>query len=346
MKCPNCGNESQEDAMFCDQCGTRLQQPASVVENPVTVDEPIVPVVSEPQEAVCPNCGATNTPGEAFCSECGTPLAAPAPETDKQVAPQPREQVATAMAAAEPIGTGTKNCPSCGVVVVDGDEFCYACGADLRQPVATPTAQTQAEVAPEPVAQAAPAAPQPVTAETPRPVSAADTECPACGAAVDPTDSFCEFCGAALGGAQGSSAVAAAPVAPVVSAPPASSAPQVVPAPQGAPAVAVANPRLVVASSGVEIPLSSGSETVVGREDPYSNVYPNVDLTPHGGEEGGVSRRHFRILSSNGGYTIEDLNSTNFTLVNRERLQPGSSRTLSDGDEIRAGRVRLVFRVS
>ena len=25
MKCPNCGNESQDDAVFCDQCGTRLK---------------------------------------------------------------------------------------------------------------------------------------------------------------------------------------------------------------------------------------------------------------------------------------------------------------------------------
>jgi len=101
----------------------------------------------------------------------------------------------------------------------------------------------------------------------------------------------------------------------------------------------------VVADSGIEIPLRPGQETLVGREDPHSGVYPDIDLAPHGGEQGGVSRRHFKITLSGRGYVIEDLNSTNFTLLNRQRLQPGVLATLSDGDEIRAGRVRLIFRV-
>jgi len=89
-----------------------------------------------------------------------------------------------------------------------------------------------------------------------------------------------------------------------------------------------------------------GKEALVGREDPYSGVFPDIDLTPHGGEEGGVSRRHFKITLTGGQYMVEDLNSTNFTILNRQRLQPGVPMVLADGDEIRAGRVRLVFRVS
>jgi len=85
-------------------------------------------------------------------------------------------------------------------------------------------------------------------------------------------------------------------------------------------------------------------EALVGREDPLSNTFPDVDLTPHGGEEGGVSRRHFKITLGEGQYAIQDLNSTNSTWLNRTRLQPGLPVVLRDGDEIRAGRVRLVFR--
>ena len=104
--------------------------------------------------------------------------------------------------------------------------------------------------------------------------------------------------------------------------------------------------RLVVSTSGVEIPLPAGQQVIVGREDPYTGIYPDVDLSPHGAEEGGVSRRHFRLALSGGRYTIEDLNSTNMTYVNRQQLQPGSPVALNDGDEIRAGRVRLTFRAS
>ena len=34
MKCPKCGNEAQADAIFCDQCGTRLTQDRASVAAP------------------------------------------------------------------------------------------------------------------------------------------------------------------------------------------------------------------------------------------------------------------------------------------------------------------------
>jgi len=143
--------------------------------------------------------------------------------------------------------------------------------------------------------------------------------CPACGAPVGADDEFCDNCGAALKEA----------AAPAVEA-------EVVPA--------VAGPRLVVADTGAEIPLPAGDEVLIGREDPISGIFPDIDLTPHGGEEGGVSRKHVRIRAQDGGYTVEDLNSTNFTFVNRQRLTPGSPQPVKDGDELRLGRVRLVFK--
>jgi len=68
-----------------------------------------------------------------------------------------------------------------------------------------------------------------------------------------------------------------------------------------------------------------------------------IDLTPHGGEVGGVSRRHARLMLRNGQWLIEDLNSTNFTFVNNQRLAPGAPLALKDGDQIRMGRVVLAF---
>jgi pSer/pThr/pTyr-binding forkhead associated (FHA) protein len=105
-------------------------------------------------------------------------------------------------------------------------------------------------------------------------------------------------------------------------------------------------PRLSLPNQGIEIPLPDGSEVIVGREDPYSGIFPDVDLSPYGADEAGVSRRHFRIRRQGDQFTIEDLNSTNMTFLNRQQLTPGTPVPLSDGDEIRAGRLKLTFQVS
>jgi len=325
-ECPKCGNKVQEDAIFCDQCGTRLVG----AEAPAGAQEPEQVAAQEAQGIVCPGCGATNTPGEMFCDNCGAPLAAPQPEPEAVAAAQAEP------APAAPIEPGgPKTCPDCGATVAEDDEFCYACGADLRTPraAAEPTAvEEQPAGGPAPVSEPAAAAPSPA-APPPAALSepeVAPKECPSCGAKVGPADTFCEFCGAAL-------VTAAEPV------------PAALPATPLAPPVVEVGPRLIIVASGVEIPLPSGKEAVVGREDPYSGVYPDVDLTPHGGEEAGVSRRHFKLTPSaspGAQYTIEDLNSTNFTLVNRQRLSPGAPVAINDGDEIRAGSLKLIFKVS
>jgi len=56
-----------------------------------------------------------------------------------------------------------------------------------------------------------------------------------------------------------------------------------------------------------------------------------------------VSRRHARILVSDGRATLEDLGSKNGTFLHGKRLT--SPSPLSDGDEILLGRVRMTFRV-
>ena len=45
-------------------------------------------------------------------------------------------------------------------------------------------------------------------------------------------------------------------------------------------AVAEGPEKLVHVPSGMEFPLSAGPETTVGRKDPVTGIYPDVDLSP------------------------------------------------------------------
>ena len=98
-------------------------------------------------------------------------------------------------------------------------------------------------------------------------------------------------------------------------------------------------------SVGTEFLLTT-EETYIGRWDADNGVFPDVDLDAHD-TEAKVSRRHARINhDAEGGYTIEDLGSTNGTYVNRgRRLIPGSPQRLQDGDEVIVGKTFLRFRV-
>jgi DNA-binding winged helix-turn-helix (wHTH) protein len=55
----------------------------------------------------------------------------------------------------------------------------------------------------------------------------------------------------------------------------------------------------------------------------------------------GVSRHHARIVLAGGTATLEDMESKNGTFLNNVRV---TSAPLADGDEIRLGKARLVFR--
>ncbi len=102
--------------------------------------------------------------------------------------------------------------------------------------------------------------------------------------------------------------------------------------------------RFVVQLTNAPLPLPPGrTEFIIGREDPVSNVFPDIDLTDHGGDEGGVSRRHARVFIQGQQVLIEDLNSTNYTHVNQQRLTPGQPHPLHDGDQVRLGRVKLTY---
>ena len=104
--------------------------------------------------------------------------------------------------------------------------------------------------------------------------------------------------------------------------------------------------RLIVEADNQEFDLSGKDNILIGREDAVSSIYPDVDLTAHGGEDGGVSRLHARIFVENGEYMLEDENSTNFTFLNRQRLAGKTPTQLHDNDEVRLGRVLLRFKTA
>ncbi len=196
----------------------------------------------------------------------------------------------------------------------DGSAFCDECGEPLSG--AAPVAVAAAPQPAQPVASA------PVGSEV----------CPSCGSLNPAGESFCSNCGAMLG------ATAAASEAPAVAAQPVAAAPVISSAP------AALSARLIVESDNQEFDLSGKDNVMIGREDAVSNIFPDVDLTPHGGEEGGVSRMHARIFVENGLYMIEDENSTNFTFLNRQKLAAKTPMALHDNDEIKLGRVLLRFK--
>ena len=196
----------------------------------------------------------------------------------------------------------------------DGSAFCDECGEPLSGAA--------------PVAVAA--APQPAQSIASAP--AGSEVCPSCGSLNPAGESFCSNCGAMLGTA------ADASVAPVVAAQPVAAAPVMSSAP------AALSARLIVEADNQEFDLSGKDNVMIGREDAVSNIFPDVDLTPHGGEEGGVSRLHARIFVENGLYMLEDENSTNFTFLNRQKLTAKTPMALHDNDEIKLGRVLLRFK--
>lgn len=84
----------------------------------------------------------------------------------------------------------------------------------------------------------------------------------------------------------------------------------------------------------------------MGRSDPQSNSYPDVDLGPYGGLDLGVSRRHFRLTRSNDQFYAEDLNAMNGTVVNGQRIPPNTLQPLRSGDQIVLGKMELRFELS
>jgi hypothetical protein len=102
--------------------------------------------------------------------------------------------------------------------------------------------------------------------------------------------------------------------------------------------------KLSILDSGRDMELPLTKEVNIGRLDPASASFPDVDLTSDGGPAKGVSRRHAKITRRGSEVFIEDLGSINGTFLNRKKLTPYFPQALKTGDELQLG--KLILRVS
>ena len=91
-------------------------------------------------------------------------------------------------------------------------------------------------------------------------------------------------------------------------------------------------------------------ENLIGRRDPMSNIFPEVDLSKYDPQTK-ISRRHAKIWRDGTSFMLEDLGSSNGTTVegasnNPFRLPAHQPYRLSSGDRIKIGDTRLHFVVS
>lgn len=84
----------------------------------------------------------------------------------------------------------------------------------------------------------------------------------------------------------------------------------------------------------------------LGRADLNARSQPDVDLTPYGALDRGVSRYHVRLHIEGEHLYVTDLGSTNGTFLAGKRLEPETPTLLRKGDELLLGRlaVQILFR--
>ena len=99
--------------------------------------------------------------------------------------------------------------------------------------------------------------------------------------------------------------------------------------------------RIKVLATGRQIQLPSATEVHIGRLDAAHGIFPDLDLTPDGGLESGVSRRHCKVHQQDSNYLVEDVGSANGTFLNGQRLTPYLPHALKHGDKLQLGSIEL-----
>lgn len=109
---------------------------------------------------------------------------------------------------------------------------------------------------------------------------------------------------------------------------------------------------LVVGTDDLETPayLLERLENLLGRRDPMSNIFPEVDLSKYDPQTK-ISRRHAKIWNDGNQFLVEDLGSSNGTIIlpvssESTRLMPHQPHPLVHGDRIRIGDTLLHFVVN
>jgi pSer/pThr/pTyr-binding forkhead associated (FHA) protein len=106
--------------------------------------------------------------------------------------------------------------------------------------------------------------------------------------------------------------------------------------------------ELILVIRGVveRVVLQEGQRVVLGRSDLRTRTTPDVDLTPYGALDRGVSREHASLHIDGEKLYVTDLNSTNGTFLGGNRLTAFTATALRKGDELLLGRlpVQVLFK--
>lgn len=103
---------------------------------------------------------------------------------------------------------------------------------------------------------------------------------------------------------------------------------------------------LVIRGMVERLILPDDKRIILGRTDVKSRFLPDVDLTPYGALDRGVSREHASLHLQGDRLFVTDLNSTNGTYLAGKKLDPHTPSVLRKGDELLLGRlpVQVLFR--
>ncbi len=100
---------------------------------------------------------------------------------------------------------------------------------------------------------------------------------------------------------------------------------------------------LLMIEHGKRMSLGQDREVLIGRADEKRGIVPDVDLSPFGGYDAGVSRRHAVLSLHNKNCVVRDLGSANGTFINNRRVPPNQPTLINHGDELRFG--TLITRI-
>ncbi len=98
---------------------------------------------------------------------------------------------------------------------------------------------------------------------------------------------------------------------------------------------------LSVFDTDAAIFLHSSEEFSLGRATAGQPIVPDIDLAPYNAYETGVSRLHASLNISNQPITVQDLGSVNGTRINGKKLAPHSTTSLSNGDILTLGKLKI-----
>ena len=97
--------------------------------------------------------------------------------------------------------------------------------------------------------------------------------------------------------------------------------------------------------TGETILLEDGEEFILGRIGGKQPILPDIDLTPFGAYEEGVSRLHALVKVAEGRYTITDLGSANGTWVNDTKTSAHNPYPLENGDILTLGKFKAIILI-